>query len=105
MGISIAVAPLESLAVDELAASVDEGRDDVVVIRRGERVVRLRCGCVYSAIELAERREGMAGVWGVWGVWGECGFPGEDAVEIEVPPPLIIGGTLESCREDEDEER
>ena len=38
------------------------------------------------------RREGIAGVWGVW---GEIGFPGDDEVDVEVPP--IIGGTLGSC--------
>jgi hypothetical protein len=49
---------------------------------------------------LALRREGIAGVCGVC---GEIGFPGEEAVEKEVP--AIMAGTLDSCRLDEDDER
>jgi hypothetical protein len=45
-------------------------------------------------------REGMAGVCGVC---GEIGFPGDDAVEIEVP--AIMAGTLDNCLLEEDEER
>jgi hypothetical protein len=40
---------------------------------------------------------------GVWGVWGETGFPGDDDVDIEVA--ATIGGTLESCRLDEVDDR
>jgi hypothetical protein len=48
---------------------------------------------------LALSREGMAGVWGVC---GEIGFPGDDAVDTEVP--AIMAGTLERWRlEDEDD--
>jgi hypothetical protein len=42
------------------------------------------------------RREGIAGVCGVC---GEICFPGEEAVEVEVP--VTIGGTLASCRLDD----
>jgi hypothetical protein len=51
-------------------------------------------------ILFALSREGIAGVWGVC---GEIGFPGDDAVETEVP--AIIAGTLESCRLEDDDER
>ncbi len=54
----------------------------------------------YSIILLALNLEGIAGVCGVW---GEIGFPGDEEVEIEVP--ATIGGTLESCRLEELEER
>lgn len=49
---------------------------------------------------LADRRDGMAGVCGVC---GEIGLPGDDDVEMDVP--ATIGGTEESCLEDELEER
>ena len=32
---------------------------------------------------------------GVWGVWGDIAFPGEEAVEADVP--ATIGGAPESC--------
>jgi hypothetical protein len=48
----------------------------------------------------ALNREGMAGVCGVC---GEIGFPGDEAVDIEVP--AIIAGTLDNCRLDDDDER
>lgn len=51
-------------------------------------------------ILFALRRDGIAGVCGVW---GEIGFPGDDAVDTEVP--AIIAGTLDSCRLEEDEDR
>lgn len=38
----------------------------------------------------------LDGIAGVWGVWGEIGFPGEEEVEMDVP--ATIGGTLDSCR-------
>lgn len=37
------------------------------------------------------------------GVWGEIGFPGDEAVEIEVPE--IIGGTPDSCLLEDVDER
>lgn len=47
----------------------------------------------------ALNRDGIAGVCGVC---GDMGFPGDDAVETEVP--ATMGGTLESWRlEDEDD--
>ena len=49
---------------------------------------------------LALSRDGMAGVWGVC---GDIGLPGEDDVETEVA--ATIGGTLDSCRLDELDER
>jgi hypothetical protein len=61
--------------------------------------LRLRRGS-YSIILFALSREGIAGVWGVC---GEMGFPGDDAVEKEVP--ATIGGTLESWRLDEEDDR
>ena len=36
-------------------------------------------------------------------MWGEIGFPGEEAVEIDVP--ATIGGTPESCLLEEFDER
>lgn len=48
----------------------------------------------------ADSREGMAGVCGVC---GEMGFPGDEDVDVDVP--AIIGGTLESWRLLEVEER
>jgi hypothetical protein len=51
-------------------------------------------------ILFALSRDGIAGVWGVW---GETGFPGDDDVEADVA--ATIGGTLESCRLEELEER
>lgn len=51
-------------------------------------------------MELALKREGIAGVCGVC---GEIGFPGDDDVEIDVA--ATMGGTLDSCRLDEDDER
>lgn len=51
-------------------------------------------------ILFALRREGMAGVCGVC---GEIGFPGDDAVDTEVP--AIIAGTLDKCRLEEEDER
>ena len=44
-------------------------------------------------ILFADNLDGMAGVCGVW---GEIGFPGDEEVDIEVP--ATIGGTLESWR-------
>jgi hypothetical protein len=40
---------------------------------------------------------------GVCGVWGDIGFPGDEAVEIEVP--ATMGGTPESCLLEEMDER
>jgi hypothetical protein len=51
-------------------------------------------------ILFALSREGIAGVCGVC---GEIGFPGDEAVEMEVP--AIIAGTLDNWRLDDDEER
>jgi hypothetical protein len=62
---------------------------------------RRSCSVEISSATLFElRRDRMAGVCGVW---GEMGFPGDDAVEIEVPE--IIGGTPESCLLEEVDER
>lgn len=59
------------------------------------------CSVTISSATLLElRRERMAGVCGVC---GEIGFPGEEAVEIEVP--ATIGGTPDSCLLEEVEER
>jgi len=55
---------------------------------------------VYSAIEFALRRDGIAGVWGVC---GEIGFPGDEDADIELA--ATIGGTLDSCRLEELDER
>jgi hypothetical protein len=60
----------------------------------------LLAGWVYSTILLELNREGIAGVCGVC---GEIGFPGEEAVEVDVP--ATMGGTPESCLLDEFEER
>jgi hypothetical protein len=49
---------------------------------------------------LALNREGMAGVCGVC---GDIGFPGDDAVDTDVP--AIIGGTLDSWRLEDVDER
>ena len=46
------------------------------------------------------RRDGIAGVCGVW---GDTGFPGDDAVETDVP--AAIGGTPDNCLLDELDER
>ena len=62
--------------------------------------VRTRRGCEYSATELALKREGIAGVCGVC---GEIGFPGDDDVEIDVA--ATMGGTLDSCRLEEVDDR
>jgi hypothetical protein len=51
-------------------------------------------------ILFALSREGIAGVCGVC---GEIGFPGDDAVDIEVP--AIMAGTLDKWRLDDEEER
>jgi hypothetical protein len=51
-------------------------------------------------MEFALNREGMAGVWGVC---GETGLPGDEDADIEVA--ATIGGTLESCRLDELDDR
>lgn len=56
-----------------------------------------------SATLFELKRERIAGVWGVWGVWGDIGFPGEEAVEMDVP--ATIGGTPDSCLLEEMEER
>lgn len=48
----------------------------------------------------ALRRDGIAGVWGVL---GDIRSPGEDEFDIDVPDTM--GGTLESCRLDELEDR
>jgi hypothetical protein len=40
---------------------------------------------------------------GVWGVCGETGFPGDDEADIDVA--ATMGGTLDSCRLDELDDR
>lgn len=45
----------------------------------------------------------LEGIAGVWGVCGEIGLPGDEEVDMDVP--AIIGGTLESCRLEELDER
>lgn len=57
-------------------------------------------GSLYATILFELRRDGIAGVCGVW---GEIGFPGDEAVEMDVP--AAIGGTPESCLLDELDER
>lgn len=39
----------------------------------------------------------------MWGVCGDTGFPGDDDADIDVA--ATIGGTLDSCRLDELEDR
>lgn len=62
---------------------------------------RRSCSVEISSATLFElRRDRMAGVCGVW---GEMGFPGDEAVDMEVPE--IIGGTPDSCLLEDVDER
>ena len=45
----------------------------------------------------------LEGIAGVCGVWGDMGLPGDEDVDMDVP--AIIGGTLDSWRLEEVEER
>jgi hypothetical protein len=83
-------------ALDRLSSDTSSSLSDVVLVRWS----LIRRGTEYSAIELALRRDGIAGVWGVC---GEIGLPGDDDVDMDVA--ATIGGTLDSCRLDELDDR
>lgn len=96
VGMSMAAAVDEACCVVSILGCSSSGESCSMCVTR----CRSRSVFISSATLFELKRDRMAGVCGVC---GEIGFPGDEAVEIDVP--ATIGGTPDSCLLEDVDER
>lgn len=96
VGISMAAAVDEARCVASRLGCSSSGELCSICVTRW----RLSSVRISSATLLELRRDRIAGVCGVW---GDIGFPGDEAVEMDVP--ATMGGTPDNCLLEDVDER